>query len=793
MKIEDIACPTWGLSDPFYTDCDGSSYLTATEGPPYNPVILVPTQFLNYDPVWGKCLDVPSDGPFLLPCGLYDPPRALHTATAMAPDPTPASDPPAATPPAALPQVAPAPNVAQHTASPPPAQPNNDPGPGSNQDSGQGGGDSHGENAPNQHQAPAPDKAGQGSNQDPSQDRNNGHGDNAPKQQQISAPINAGPGSNQDPSSGQDNPKGAAAPDQQQAPAPNNAGPASTQHQSQSLDSPNGATAPNQQEAPASNSPGSDSKDHPAGTSGQGPTNPNGDLDSGQHQNSDQKQGNSQAPPSAETNQNPASNGMGQSGNNQPVSAQAPSESNPQNAAPVPQPIAHTTINIGNPQPSPELGGIINNALNNGPPALAGQQNSGGNSAGGAQGGPGGNPESNSETGQGGEESQSVGQGGNVPASPPPFTPHPITVLGQTLNALNPSEVAVAGAGKILSAGGPAYTADGKFFSVGPSGKVVAGTLAPGPTPAAVLTFGSAVYTANSASKFVIAGQTLAPNAQITVSGTPIALPSGSSNIAVVGSSTQSLSFVTPAPGNGPAILTFGGSTYSANTASQFIIGGQTLNPGAAITISGTPISLAPIGGPSVAIIGASTQVLGNAGVASQSPGLLTFNGATYTANSASQFIVGTETLTPGGQITVFGMPISEGSDGSFVVIGGSTQPLATPGPTQAPTLLTFNGQTFTANSASEFVIFGQTLSPGSQITVSGTPISEAASGTGLVVIGSSTEVLGHAASGIATAPVTSSAMAFIGAGADFKIPSPFWPLLGWLAILLISGVLFLG
>jgi len=369
-----------------------------------------------------------------------------------------------------------------------------------------------------------------------------------------------------------------------------------------------------------------------------------------------------------------------------------------------------------------------------------------------------------------------------------------------------------------------------------------------GPVP--VLTFGGSSFSANAASQFVIAGQTLNPGAQITVSGTPISLASGPSNIAVIGSSTQSLSVITPAPGQGPAVLTFGGSTYSANAASQFVIAGQTLNPGAEITVSGTPISLGPAGASSeIAVVGSSTQALGPA-VAAQSPALLTFDGSTYTANSASQFIIAGKTLTPGGQVTVFGMPISEGSEGSFAVIGGSTQSLMTPGPTQAPALLTFNGQTYTANSASDFVIAGQTLTPGGQITVSGTPISEAASGSGLVAFGSSTQVLGHAPPGVtnaavmnfngqiftanaasdfvidghtltpggmitvsgtpiseapgatnvvigtstealSTVAVTSSAMAFEGAAMKVCLPNPVW-LFGWLGMVFASGLFFL-
>ena len=978
LHQEDIACPTWGLSDPFTTTCDGDVYLTATEGYPYNPVILVPTQFLGYDPAWGACSAVPENGLFVLPCGLYDPPRALHAATAM----TPVSDPPvtqapaqpevaaspavvpATTPPIQAPQTtkAPAPLPVQPVASTDPSQ--NQGSSNSNQGSGSQGNDppsgSTGQGSGNSNSSPAAS-----SNQDPGQQQGSSNSD-----------PQAVP--NQDPPQNQGNSNNAPAPASNQSPAANN-----------------GAQGSNGQPTNANN--GAQGSGNRPANSNQQPAANNGAQGSGNQP--------------ANSNQPAAANNGAEGSGNQPAGSPA---TNPQIAAPAPQPIAQTTINIGGSQPSPSLGSIINNALG-ASPAPVGQQNSGStgqqgsssesnpgtnpgtapggvpgaNSGSGTEGNQGSNPEgssvgasgSNSGESQGGNPSVSSGgtqsggnegaaggsgesSGGNPVGSSPgsspgvesnpgsggnsgsggnadqggsqsgqsgnqggnaqpnannaAFTPHAINVLGQTLSAVDPSAVAIAG--KTLSAGGPAFTSNGNFYSVGPSGNLVAGTLAPGATPAPVLTFGGSTYTANSASQFVVAGQTLAPGAQITVSGTPIALPAGSSNIAVIGSSTQSLSMITPAPGQahavmtfggstysanaasqfviggqtlspgaqitvsgtpialpagssniavigsstqslsmitpapgqGPALLTFGGSTYTANAASQFVVGGQTLNPGSQITVSGTAISLAPSGAASAfAVIGTSTQALGNAAASAvQSPALLTFDGTTYTANSASQFVIAGKTLTPGGTVNVFGVPISEAAGGSFAVIGTSTQSLSTPGPTQGPALLTFNGQTYTANSASDFVIGSQTLTPGGQITVSGTPIAEAPSGSGLVAVGSSTQVLGHAQAGVTSAAVmtfngqmytadsasdfvignqtltpggmitvsgtpiseaagatdvvigtstealssvavTSAPMAFEGAGSRVGLPNSIW-LLGWMGVAFLSGLLFL-
>lgn len=90
--------------------------------------------------------------------------------------------------------------------------------------------------------------------------------------------------------------------------------------------------------------------------------------------------------------------------------------------------------------------------------------------------------------------------------------------------------------------------------------------------------------------------------------GTTVSLAPGAS-LAVVGGSTQTLEHTAPSPVVGS--LVFGGSTYTANSASQFVIGGQTLVPNEQITVSGTPISLAP--GASLVVIASSTQALGSA------------------------------------------------------------------------------------------------------------------------------------------------------------------------------------
>ena len=134
------------------------------------------------------------------------------------------------------------------------------------------------------------------------------------------------------------------------------------------------------------------------------------------------------------------------------------------------------------------------------------------------------------------------------------------------------------------------------------------------------------------------------------VGGTTVSLSPGAS-VAVIGGSTQTLEHIVPSPLVGS--LVFGGSTYTANSASQFVIGGQTLAPNEQITVSGTPISLAP--GASLAVIAGSTQALGSAQASPLGLPVFTLDGSTITANSASQLVIDGQTLTPGGGINVHG------------------------------------------------------------------------------------------------------------------------------------------
>lgn len=131
-------------------------------------------------------------------------------------------------------------------------------------------------------------------------------------------------------------------------------------------------------------------------------------------------------------------------------------------------------------------------------------------------------------------------------------------------------------------------------------------------------------------------------------------------------------------------IITLQGNTLTANAASAYILGSQTLAPGGApITVSGTPISLAPS---ATALFVAGTTIplpLSSSHIPPAAPGpahlhittlssAFPFGSAVYTENVASGLVIGTQTLTPGGKITVSGTIISLGAGGGGTGGGGA-------------------------------------------------------------------------------------------------------------------------
>ena len=347
-------------------------------------------------------------------------------------------------------------------------------------------------------------------------------------------------------------------------------------------------------------------------------------------------------------------------------------------------------------------------------------------------------------------------------------SPAVLTFGGSAYTADASSNIILAGS--TLKPGGTPVVASGTTVYLAPGGAAavvgtqtqVLGSLTPAQgssnavqkapnlvSAAPVLTFEGSTYTANAASRFVVAGQTVAPGGVIDISGTPISVAPGAT-VAIIGSSTQSLvwSAITPQP-----FFTFAGSTYTAGTSSKFLINGQTLTKGGTVNIDGTQLYFGRAG--TYVVIGTSTQQLLTPGVTTIAEPVLTFDGFVYTAGSSSDFVVDGQTLSRGGAINVNGTTLSYGQGGNEVIVGTSTQKLGIASITAAEdAAITFDGSTYYADSASNFVIDGQTLT-----RVSGSD----------VVIGTSTEAIGlggYIMSGFGSGSSTTSPVVFTGKAA---------------------------
>lgn len=186
------------------------------------------------------------------------------------------------------------------------------------------------------------------------------------------------------------------------------------------------------------------------------------------------------------------------------------------------------------------------------------------------------------------------------------------------------------------------------------------------------LVIGTSIATVNSDGNFMIGTHALQPtDSPYVLQGTTYALDSSKTALVVNGVSTHAgdtVQHVSDVPQ--AATLTINGVIMTPDPASNYIVETQTLRPGGpAITVSGTRISLAS--GAAAVVVGSETSVL--SGIMSThavepahhtsdnpQPATLTINGITVTANSASNYVVETQTLRPGGPaITVSGTRIS--------------------------------------------------------------------------------------------------------------------------------------
>lgn len=188
---------------------------------------------------------------------------------------------------------------------------------------------------------------------------------------------------------------------------------------------------------------------------------------------------------------------------------------------------------------------------------------------------------------------------------------------------------------------------------MGGSGGVLSPNGDPIADPGLILTVGGSVLAAK-------------PSA-FSVAGTPVSL--GASGV-VVGGSTVNLPAPTSAPVP-PTVITAGGQPITIIDGSAIAVGGSAV---AAITISGTPISLAPSG----------ILVVGTSSIRLSQPTVFTVADQTFTAVASAFSIDGTTISAGGPGVTISGTPVSLGSSG-ILVVGTNTISLSGPASTIQP------------------------------------------------------------------------------------------------------------
>ncbi|KAF2861308.1 hypothetical protein K470DRAFT_230717 [Piedraia hortae CBS 480.64] len=266
-----------------------------------------------------------------------------------------------------------------------------------------------------------------------------------------------------------------------------------------------------------------------------------------------------------------------------------------------------------------------------------------------------------------------------------------------------------------------------------------------------LITLGQVTYTANAATQFSLGpGATLTPGGVVTIDGTTISLADEATAIVVDGK-TQGLNpaAVTPMP-----CLTLGKTVYQPNAGSTFDVGGTIFAPGGVAVVSGTTISLSPDAS-YVVINGKTTQLgataTGHVIATITAPPILTVDGQVYGGNGGTTYVIGEQSLTPGGAVTMSGpngvetVSLNKDANVLYSIVGSKTMtsPIGMIGAmsTGAP-VLTIAGTTYEAamydlGAGPTYLVNGQTLTRGGAIAVSGQTVSLDGAGTAVITISS--------------------------------------------------------
>lgn len=344
-----------------------------------------------------------------------------------------------------------------------------------------------------------------------------------------------------------------------------------------------------------------------------------------------------------------------------------------------------------------------------------------------------------------------------APSPAPASAPSPAPFL-QNNQVVQVSSGGLQVAGQTLIPGSELNLQGHQVNYVEPGKVIVDGTtnsLAPIST-ANPLVIGSQTLNRASNGGLVLAGQTLAPGAQATVSGAVYSLAGDSSVIAngqtyalpptdnayLVQTVPTARPLTPPTPvtlSNGLVITPQAQPSSCDKCAAVYNLpNGASVSAGGTVAVvSGTTYSVLPTGG--LLVNGKSTLAVPSPiSTAINYNTVFSIGGSTFTAAPTGFVLPNGATLTPGAQAaTISGTLVSLGAAGTLL-LGSSTITL----PPQS--IFVVGGKTFTAQPTGFVLAPGTTITPGGKaVTVAGTPISLATNSE--LDIGSQTVQLGPA------------------------------------------------
>ena len=325
-----------------------------------------------------------------------------------------------------------------------------------------------------------------------------------------------------------------------------------------------------------------------------------------------------------------------------------------------------------------------------------------------------------------------------------------VVINGFTHTISSPaSGVAVVDGGVTLTASGAAATLT-----------QIAGTGIAADSPALTIANSAYSFTPLGTTGCVIDGQTVSNGGQVTVGGQVVSLQSNGNGVVVVGgSATQTLegTRITGSPS-----LIVGSLSYAVTPLGTigYVINGQTVPNGGQVTVGGQVVSLQANGNGVVVVGGTATQTLIATSITGTPSLIIGSSGYAVTPLGTTGYVIDGQTLSNGDQVIVGGHTVSLQNNGNGVVVvdGTSTQTLVGTSMAGSPSL-TIGGSAFgvTPIGTTGYVIDGQTVSNGGQVTVNGQVVSLESSGGVVVIGGTTTETIPLASGSVASTGASSS------------------------------------